>query len=162
MRGLFLPRPERGTVPITVLRASSLAKFLAGESVSLRRWVKESGFDASPETVLTVPGPDGRLARVLVGIGAGETPWAYAGLREKLPAGSYAFDVTLPQEAATRAALGWALDSHKLDPALVPAAAIAVRLYGAENALRRAWRVAAKSWALSPHPDLAEGYAHLK
>lgn len=61
-----------------------------------------------------------------------------------------------------KAALGWALDAHKLDPALVPAAAIAVRLYGAEDALRRAWRVAAKSWALSPHPDLAEAYAYAR
>ena len=112
MRGLFLPRPERGTVPITVLRASSLAKFLTGQSASLRRWVKESDFDASPETLLTVPGTDGGLARVLVGIGAGETPWAYASLREKLPTGSYAFDATLPQEAATRAALGWALGAY--------------------------------------------------
>ncbi len=112
MRGLFLPRPERGTVPITVLRASMLAKFLAGQSAPLRRWVKESGFDASPETVLTVPGTNGHLARVLVGIGTGETPWAYASVREKLPAGSYAFDTTLPREAATRAALGWAFGAY--------------------------------------------------
>jgi leucyl aminopeptidase len=112
MRGLFLPRPERGTVPITVLRASSLAKFLAGQSASVRRWVKESGFDASPETLLSVPGTDGSLARVLFGIGAGETPWAYAALRDKLPGGSYAFDATLTQDAATRAALGWALGAY--------------------------------------------------
>ncbi|MHB1218109.1 MAG: leucyl aminopeptidase family protein [Alphaproteobacteria bacterium] len=112
MRGLFLLRPERGTVPITVLRASSLAKFLAGQSASVRRWVKESGFDASPETLLAVPGTDGSLARVLFGIGAGETPWTYAGLRDKLPGGSYAFDATLMPEAATRAALGWALGAY--------------------------------------------------
>lgn len=112
MRGLFLPRPQRGTVPITVLRASSLAEYLAGQSALLRRWVKESDFDASPETFLAVPGTDGRLARVLIGLGAGETPWAYAGLREKLPAGSYAFDASLPREAATRAALGWALGAY--------------------------------------------------
>ena len=112
MRGLFLPRPERGTVPVTVLRASSLAKFLAGQSASLRRWVKESGFDASPDTLLAVPGADGGLARVLAGIGTAETPWAYAGIRERLPAGSYAFDATLPREAATRAALGWALGAY--------------------------------------------------
>jgi HemY protein len=61
-----------------------------------------------------------------------------------------------------QAALGWALDAHKLDPSLVPAAAVATRLYGADDALRRAWRVASKTWALSPHPDLAEAYAYAR
>ncbi len=112
MRGLFLSRPERGTVPITVLRAASLAKFLAGQSASLRRWVKETGFDASPDTLLAVPGADGGLSRVLIGVGSAETPWTYASLREKLPAGSYAFDASLPQAAGTRAALGWALSAY--------------------------------------------------
>jgi HemY protein len=59
-------------------------------------------------------------------------------------------------------ALDWALEAHKLDPALVPAAAIAVRLYGAQNALRRAWRIASKSWSAAPHPDLAEAYAYAR
>lgn len=61
-----------------------------------------------------------------------------------------------------KAALDWALEAHKLDPSLVPAAAAAVRLYGAEGAQRRAWRVASRTWALSPHPDLAEAYAYVR
>lgn len=59
-------------------------------------------------------------------------------------------------------ALGWALEAHKFDPALVPAAAVATRLYGADGALRRAWRVTSRTWALSPHPDLAEAYAYAR
>ena len=61
-----------------------------------------------------------------------------------------------------KAALDWALEAHKLDPALVPAAAVAVRLHAAQNALRRAWRIASKSWAAAPHPDLAEAYAYAR
>lgn len=61
-----------------------------------------------------------------------------------------------------QAALGWALEAHKLDPSLIPAAAVATRLYGADDALRRAWRVASKTWASSPHPDLAEAYAYAR
>ena len=112
MRGLFLPRPQRGTVLISALRPGTLAKFLAGQSASVRRWVKEAGFDAAPETVLAVPGKYGGLARVLFGLGTGDTPWAYAGLRDRLPVGSYAFDGTLPRRDATRAALGWALGAY--------------------------------------------------
>lgn len=58
-----------------------------------------------------------------------------------------------------RSALDLALEAHKLDPALVPAACVAVRLYAAQNALRRAWRIASRTWGLAPHPDLAEAYA---
>lgn len=113
MRGLFLPRPDRNTVPITVLRkASSLGTWLKGQSAPVRRWVKESGFDASPDTVLAVPGTDGRLARVLLGTGAAETPWPFAGLHDRLPRGSYALDADLAPGAATQAALGWALGAY--------------------------------------------------
>lgn len=59
-------------------------------------------------------------------------------------------------------ALDFALEAHKLDPALVPAASVAVRLYAAQNALRRAWRIVSKSWAAAPHPDLAEAYAYAR
>lgn len=61
-----------------------------------------------------------------------------------------------------KTALDFALEAHKLDPALVPAAAVAARLYAAQNALRRAWRIISKSWGLAPHPDLAEAYAYAR
>jgi len=59
-------------------------------------------------------------------------------------------------------ALDWALEAHKLDPALVPAACVAARLYAAQGAQRRVWRVISKSWDVAPHPDLAEAYAYAR
>jgi HemY protein len=61
-----------------------------------------------------------------------------------------------------KAALDWALEAHKLDPALVPAACVAARLYARQGALRRVWRVIAKSWDAAPHHDLAEAYAYAR
>jgi HemY protein len=61
-----------------------------------------------------------------------------------------------------KGALDWALEAHKLDPALVPAACVAARLYAAQGAQRRVWRVVSKSWDASPHPDLAEAYAYAR
>jgi HemY protein len=61
-----------------------------------------------------------------------------------------------------KGALDWALEAHRLDPALVPAACVAARLYAAQGALRRVWRVIAKSWDQAPHPDLAEAYAYAR
>jgi HemY protein len=56
-------------------------------------------------------------------------------------------------------ALVFARESHKLDSSLVPAACVAVRILASQNALRRAYKIAMRTWALNPHPDLAEAYA---
>jgi HemY protein len=58
-------------------------------------------------------------------------------------------------------ALELALKAHKLDPALVPAAALAARLLSAQASGRKAARIIKESWRLSPHPDLAEAQAYL-
>ena len=55
-----------------------------------------------------------------------------------------------------------ALEAHKLAPDLVPAADIAGRLLAAQGHTMRASRLIAKSWKLSPHPDLAMAYAHAR
>lgn len=55
-----------------------------------------------------------------------------------------------------------ALQAHKLAPDLVPAAELAGRLLGALGKTSRAARLIAKTWALSPHPDLALAYAHVR
>jgi HemY protein len=55
-----------------------------------------------------------------------------------------------------------ALDALKLAPDLVPAAALAGRLLGDAGELRRASRIVEKAWAINPHPDLADTYAHLR
>lgn len=59
-----------------------------------------------------------------------------------------------PQEA--RAA---ALEAHRLDPSLVPAAAVASRLLSRASDYRRAARVIEATWKVQPHPELAEAYA---
>ncbi len=55
-----------------------------------------------------------------------------------------------------------ALEAHKLAPDLVPAAALASRLLAAGGNAHRAGRVISRTWALSPHPDLATAYAYLR
>ena len=55
-----------------------------------------------------------------------------------------------------------AQEAAKLAPDLVPAAALAGRLIGEGGDLRRAARLIEAAWAINPHPDLAEAYAHLR
>ncbi|HEY8268334.1 MAG TPA: heme biosynthesis HemY N-terminal domain-containing protein [Xanthobacteraceae bacterium] len=55
-----------------------------------------------------------------------------------------------------------AVEAVKLAPDLVPAAALAGRLLGAEGKLRRAAWALEAAWKASPHPDLAEVYMDLR
>lgn len=58
-------------------------------------------------------------------------------------------------------ALELAQKAHKLDPALVPAALVAARVLISQASTRKASRVLKETWALSPHPDLADVQANL-
>ncbi len=55
-----------------------------------------------------------------------------------------------------------ALRAHKLDPSLVPAAVIAARHATKAGSLRKAARIIEKTWNLTPHPDLADAYSHVR
>jgi HemY protein len=59
-------------------------------------------------------------------------------------------------------ALTFALEAVKLEPTLVPAAALAGRLTGEAGELRKAAHIVETAWKANPHPDLAETYAHLR
>jgi len=66
------------------------------------------------------------------------------------------------EDAEPETALDLATKAHKLDPSLVPAAVVAGRTNAAVGSLRKATRILEKTWSLSPHPDIAEVYAHAR
>jgi leucyl aminopeptidase len=83
------------------------------------------GFDASPGTMLALPGGDGTLAGAVLGIGDPLDPFSYAHAPHALPAGDW--QVIGDLDAATRNALqlGWGLGSYRYtryrDPPRAPA-----------------------------------------
>ncbi|MBH0237911.1 heme biosynthesis protein HemY [Methylobrevis albus] len=62
-----------------------------------------------------------------------------------------------PEKARTNA-----LEAHRLAPELVPAAVAAGRLLSRFGDLRKASKVLEAAWKQSPHPDIAEVYAHVR
>ena len=60
------------------------------------------------------------------------------------------------------AARALAVEAHGLAPDLVPAAAVAGRLLAADGETRKASKVIEAAWKATPHPDLAEAYAHAR
>lgn len=66
------------------------------------------------------------------------------------------------EESDRDLAFDLAVKAQKLDPALVPAAAIAAREHIRREAVRRAMKVLRRSWDVMPHPDLAALAAHAR
>ena len=97
---------ETAPAEIVALDADSLGGWLEGATSEAAQWVKANGFDAKPGSHCLVPGPDGAIATVLLGIEWGRDPWAYGGLPMGLPEGDYRLADGLDEMAAYDAALG--------------------------------------------------------
>ena len=66
------------------------------------------------------------------------------------------------QETQATKALELATEAHRLAPNLVPAANITGRLLAGQGATYKAARVIARTWQITPHPDLAIAYAYAR
>ncbi len=108
--------PTAGAVPVTALTKDRLPAWLEAAPARERRWVRTLGFAADAGKFALVPGGDGELARVLLGLGdqddGAATMWALAGLPAALPEGSYRLDPVPAGADPTRMALGWALAGY--------------------------------------------------
>ena len=103
-------------VPLLPVVKEALADWLGGRPEHQRAWAARAGFKAEPGATLLLPDGAGGLAGIVLGV---EPPdhadrglWSYAGLPDALPPGSYRIDAELGREAATNAALGWALGTY--------------------------------------------------
>ncbi len=66
------------------------------------------------------------------------------------------------EDTAPEAALNAALEAHKLAPDLVPAAVVAGRVAAQLGKFSKATQILERSWKLSPHPDIAAVYTHMR
>ncbi len=107
------PEAGRHAVPISVFDAPGLAAWLAEQPPETGRWVRANGFKPKAGAFCPLPGPDGRIARILCGRDA-ETPelWRIAALPARLPPGSYRLEAGADPAAA---ALGWMLGAYRFD-----------------------------------------------
>ncbi len=100
-------------VPITPVTRDGFAAWLVGAAEAERNWLRSTGFVAEPGKIGLLPGPGGRLARVLVGVVPDEPLWSLGALPDMLPEGLYALDAASWDAATTtRATLGWALGGY--------------------------------------------------
>jgi len=110
--------PGAEAVPVWLLRDNELAPWRAAQGPAVAAWATANDFRADRNRLLMLPGPEGRLAGVVMGLGALPaietlSPWMLAGLPERLPPGLYALARELPGAAAEAAVLGWLLGSRR-------------------------------------------------
>jgi leucyl aminopeptidase len=104
--------PDPGAIPLTPLNKADFATWREQAPSHERDWAASAGFKPEAGKTVLLPDKQGRLGRVLVGVGESEAPmWCVAGLSETLPEGSYRLDPISPADAS-RAALGWALGTY--------------------------------------------------
>jgi leucyl aminopeptidase len=106
---------SRDAIPVFALTQDRLPLWLGAAPEGRRNWVQAIGFSAEPGKVALVPGADGRLASILVGVGGvedGAGIRALAGLPELLPEASYRLAAAPEDADPTRLALGWALGTY--------------------------------------------------
>jgi leucyl aminopeptidase len=116
----FHSGPAREAIPIALLPESAFESWLAGQPSSIRSWAAAAGFKAEKHKLLLIPGPQGQLASVALGLGpvaglAALSLWHTALLPDRLPAGVYAFADPLDARASRQAALGWATGGYRFD-----------------------------------------------
>jgi leucyl aminopeptidase len=80
---------------------------------AVERWARANGFEGRSGQVLTVPGPDGGVREILVGVGKSFDPMSARGLSARLPGGIYRLEAEVGE--ARRAALAFALGAYVFD-----------------------------------------------
>lgn len=100
-------------IPVTALAKEALEPWRESAPAPHAAFAAASQFAAKAGEVLLLPDADGGVAGVLLGLGAGDDPFAAAALAEKLPAGTYAFDT--PPADPDAALLGFALGTYRFD-----------------------------------------------
>ncbi len=113
MQPTLTTKRVKDATPITPLTANELKEWLESAEDAAKRWVESTGFEARPDSHCLIPGTDGKVSRVLAGIGDPNDPFCLARLTTALAPGSYFIDAEWNSDVMERAALGWALGGYR-------------------------------------------------
>jgi leucyl aminopeptidase len=110
--------PSEVSVPVHLVAGKEAVEGLSDLTEIQRAWISAHGFEGKPMQLTVLPGPDGRIAGVLFGIGIGETgrpcgsgSWLAGELARKLPAGTYHIEGE-PEETT---AIAWGLGAYTFE-----------------------------------------------
>jgi leucyl aminopeptidase len=99
--------------PIWPVAQADYDDWLAAHPGADADWLGRIEFKPEAGKFALLPGADGELAGVILGLGETPDMWAYGGLSTALPTGRYRIDGSLDGAAATGAGIAWALGSYR-------------------------------------------------
>ncbi|WP_242108893.1 leucyl aminopeptidase family protein [Luteimonas aquatica] len=99
--------------PLYLIHRDHLAAWRERQTPALAQWLLAHGFDASPGSMLTLPGRDGGFAGAVLGIGDPLDPFAYAHAPSVLPPGAWRLDAAIEDAALRALHLGWGLGAYR-------------------------------------------------
>lgn len=98
-------------IPLTVLESRKFESWTQGRPQAQVAWLRASGFTGKGLALL--PGENGALAEVVLGVASLEDQWILGDLAKRLPEGDY--QVQGSDEFLDRAGLGWLLGTYQFD-----------------------------------------------
>jgi leucyl aminopeptidase len=104
---------DRQSIAIETTDAAHYTASKRRLTAAQRRWLTDSGFDASPGTFGLIADEGGKLVRVLVGVDASDTLSALGALPRVLPEATYHLADEGVLKDTQQAALGWALGAYE-------------------------------------------------
>lgn len=107
--------PVKNSIPLHAISQAGLEEWLKKLTTAQARWVKETGFSADKNEIVKLPGKDGDLSAVAIGLGENvdlKSPWVFAPLAKSLPDGHYHI---VGDHDPQLAAIGWALAQYSFD-----------------------------------------------
>ncbi|MGY8958934.1 MAG: leucyl aminopeptidase family protein [Alphaproteobacteria bacterium] len=120
MADCFAARTDARTVPITAMTRDAVDKWTKAQPDAIADWVRDSGFDAKPGAILSIPAvllenPETKnaIGAVLAGTNGPDDFWSWGAIGQKLPAGRYRIDGKPGAKEATRIAIGWGLGAYR-------------------------------------------------
>lgn len=118
--GVFHAGPTTSAIRISLVTESGLGAWLGAQPPAARAWAAAMGFKGERHKLLVVPGSQGEVACVALGVGnladlANLSLWHTAPLPDRLPPGVYMFADRLDMRTATQAALGWAVGAYRFE-----------------------------------------------
>jgi leucyl aminopeptidase len=111
----LLDEIEAGSVPIRPLRKGDWPRFLSEAEGPVKRWLEATRFEVEAGKHRLVPGRDGEIGEVVLGLGDEPSPWDWAGLATELPAGAFHVAGALSRKDADAGALGFAFGCYRFD-----------------------------------------------
>jgi leucyl aminopeptidase len=108
------------SIPLHLLYEDDFEQWRAAQDETARNWAALHGFKAERNKLLLLPGPQGRPAAVIVGLGKNNpreqiSYWIGAAAADRLPEGRYHLASALPARAATQFAAGWGYGQYRFE-----------------------------------------------